>query len=223
MQKKCIQNSFSHLKTNNIYQVKHTLLNFYLIKTCGKIATARGGGGLYFHYVCILGLFRARDPHFHPWISVSEHIIFTNYQIIRSGASLFHIFGGFCRSEDHRFQKFLSHGRLSPAQPERSAAPRVSSRGQSASRTRPGSSGTRIFTLKTDQARSGVPHFHARPGSSFRSPGPFFTLPRHIHVPTKIWGELPPVLPSIDFYMYFCAAWWLIALELLLIYTLIQK
>ena len=27
-------------------------------------------------YVCILGMCRARDPHFQPWISVPEHIIF---------------------------------------------------------------------------------------------------------------------------------------------------
>ena len=51
------------------------------------------------------------------------------------------------------------------------------------------------------------PHFHAQngsssfrspafsrsTGSSFQSPGPFFTLPRHI--PTKIWGEYPPPPP----------------------------
>ena len=48
----------------------------------------------------------------------------------------------------------------------------------------------RSFTLKTAQVRSGAPHFHARPWSSFRSPGRFFTLPQHI--PTKIWGEYPP-------------------------------
>ena len=62
----------------------------------------------------------------------------------------------------------------------------------------------RIFTLKTDQARSGDSHFHAQTaqlssfrsptfsrssGSPFRSSCPFFTLPRHI--PTKIWGEYP--------------------------------
>ena len=65
----------------------------------------------------------------------------------------------------------------------------------------------RIFTLKTDQARSGATHFHAQNGSSsfrsptfsrstessFRSPCQFFTLPRHI--PTKILGEYPPPPP----------------------------
>ena len=39
-----------------------------------------GGGGGVLPYVCILGMCRARDPHFQPWISVPEHIIFTNYQ-----------------------------------------------------------------------------------------------------------------------------------------------
>ena len=77
---------------------------------------------------------RARDHHFQPWISVPEHIIFTNYQQIRSRASPFYIFGGFCRFGDHHFQHFFkfnpfiaSHGRLSP-NAKRSAAPRVSSR-----------------------------------------------------------------------------------------------
>ena len=64
-----------------------------------------------------------------------------------------------------------------------------------------------IFTLKTDQARSGAPHFQPQngsssfrspplscsTGSSFRSPCQFFTLPRHI--PTKIGGEYPPPPP----------------------------
>ena len=106
----------------------------------------------------------------------------------------FTFFGGFCRSGDHHFQNFFnfnpfiaSHGQLRP-NAKRSAAPRVSGR----------SGDIRIFTLKTDQARSGAPHFHAQngsssfrsptfslsTGSSFRSPCPFFTLPRHM--PIKI-------------------------------------
>ena len=93
---------------------------------------ARGGeGGGVLPYVCILGTCRARDPHFQPYISVLEHIIFTNDQKIRSGASPFYIF---CRSGDQHFQFFFyfnpftaSHGRLSP-NAKRSAAPRVSGR-----------------------------------------------------------------------------------------------
>ena len=54
---------------------------------------------------------------------------------------------------------------------------------------------TRIFTLKTDQTRSGAPHFQAQNGSStFRSPAfsrPFFTLPRHIYLP-KFGVSTPP-------------------------------
>ena len=128
--------------------------------------------------------------HFKFWadFAVPETIIFK----MRSGASPFYIFGGFCRSGDHHFQ-YLSN--FSPydgrQQPTRAPARRVLAVAES-----------NIFTLKTAQARSGAPHFHAqngsnsfrRPsfsrstGSSFRSPCPFFfTLPRHI--PTNIWVD----------------------------------
>ena len=89
----------------------------------------------------------------------------------RSGAYHFYklpkkkkIGSGFCRSGDHHFQKFFnfnpfiaSHGRLSPICVRQrrglAAVPEIC-----------------IFTLKTDQARSGAPHFHAQNGSSsFRS------------------------------------------------------
>ena len=154
---------------------------------------------------------RARDPHFQPWISVPEHIIFTNFFLnIRSGASPFYIFfGGFCRSGDHHFQNFYnfdpfiaSHGRLSP-NAKRSAAPRVARRVLAVPESG-------IFTrLKTDQARSGPPHFQAQncsssfrslafsrsTGSSFRSPCPFFTFPRHIPIPTFGVSTPPPPGP----------------------------
>ena len=82
--------------------------------------------------------------------SVPEHHHFTSF------------FGGFCCSGDHHFQNFFNfnpfiawHGRLSP-NAKRSAAPRVTA-GQSASQTRPGSSGDS--------------HFHPQNGSSAcRSP-----------------------------------------------------
>ena len=74
---------------------------------------------------------RERDTHFQPWISVPEHIIFTNYQKIRSGASPFYIFGGFCRSRDQNFQNLFDinpfNCQLSP-HTKLLAAPRVSSR-----------------------------------------------------------------------------------------------
>ena len=66
----------------------------------------------------------------------------------------------------------------------------------------------RIFTLITAQARSGAPQFSSSKrlklvpeprisprstGSSFRSPGPFFTLPRHIPIPKS--GVSTPAPP----------------------------
>ena len=145
-----------------------------------------GGGGTSI-YVCILGMCRKRDPHFQPWISVPEHIIFTNYQKIRSGASPFYIFAGFCRSGDHHFQNFFninpfiaSHG-LGSA---RSAAPRLS-------------------------GHSGAPHFQAQNGSSsFRRPPfsrstgpelvpeplPFFHFARGTYLP-KFGVSTPPPPP----------------------------
>ena len=77
----------------------------------------RGGG--YFHNVCILGMCRKRDPHFQPWISVPEHVIFTNYPHPHS-------------QNVFNFNPFIaSHGRSSAR----------------------------------SEARSGDPHFHARPGA----------------------------------------------------------
>ena len=116
------------------------------------------------------------------------------------------------------------HGRLSP-NAKRLAAPRVSGRPErqpdaswqfrrfafSRSKRIKLVPEPRIFTLKTAQAPSfWSPAFQAQNGSSsfrspacsrstgnsFRSPGPFFTLPRHI--PTKIWGEYPPPHPRGD-------------------------
>ena len=158
-----------------------------------------GGGGVVLPYICILGMCRARDPHFQPWISVPEHIIFTNYQKIRSGASPYYILADFAVPETIIFKISLISTRSSP--PTLTAGCVRQRRGLAAVPE------IRIFTLKTDQARSGAPQFHAqngssscrRPafsrstGSSFRSPCPFFTLPRHI--PTKIWGEYPPPPP----------------------------
>ena len=66
-----------------------------------------GGGGGYFHRVCILGMCRKRDPHFQPWISVPEHIIFTNYQKIRFGALPFNIFWRILPFRRPSFSNFL--------------------------------------------------------------------------------------------------------------------
>ena len=162
-----------------------------------------GGGGVipYAYWVCA-----AREtPIFSPEFPFRT-LIFTNFQKNPFWSiTMLHFFGGFCRSGDHLFKISLISTRLSPPtardgrlspNAKRSAAPQVS-------QTRPGSSGDshfhaqnggklvspepRIFKLKTAQARSGAPAFSRFTGSSFRSPCPFFTLPRHI--PTKIWGE----------------------------------
>ena len=145
---------------------------------------------------------RASDPHFQPWISVPEHIIFTNDQKIRSGASPFYLFCGFCRSGDHHFQNFFNFNPFIVF-PRPTAG---SARTQSV-RQRRGLAAVpeiRIFTLKTDQARSGAPHFHAQNGSSsFRSPA-FSSSKRLKLVPEPhtftLDGELvPEPLPIFHF------------------------
>ena len=144
---------------------------------------AEPGGG-YFHMYAYIGYVPRERPHFQPWISVPEHIIFTNFQK-KSVPEHHHFtfFGGFRRSGDHHFQNFFnfnpfiaSHGRLSP-NAKRSAAPRVS-------QTRPGSSGDWHFHAQNGSSSFRSPAFSRSTGSSFRSPCPFLTLPRHI--PTKI-------------------------------------
>ena len=186
--------------------------------------TSRGGGGV-LPYVCILGMCRARDPpppppfsalnfrsgahHFHklPKKSVLEH-------------HHFKFFGGFCRSGDHHFQNFFnfnpfiaSHGRLSP-NAKRSAALRVSGRsGDSHFHAQNRSSSfrshafsrskrlklvpePRIFKLKTAPARSGAPHFHARPGARSGALA-HFSLCRGTYLP-KFGGEYPLPPPPRD-------------------------
>ena len=130
---------------------------------CFGNCRTRGGGGV-LPYVCILGMCRKRDPHFQPWISVPEHIIFINYpkNPFRS-ITILHFLADFAVPETIIF--IASNGRGLA----RSAAPRVS-------------------------GRSAAPHFHAQNGSSsFRSPPfssskllklvpetPIFTLDREL-------------------------------------------
>ena len=148
----------------------------------------------------ILGMCRKREPHFQPWISVPEHIIFTNYQKIRSGASPFYTFWRILPFRRPSFSKFLEfqpvhrlpraaaqrvrQRRGLAAVPEirifkRSAAPRVSGR-----------SGAPNFQAQNGWSSFRRPPFSRSTGSSFWCPRHFFTLPRHM--PTKIWGEYPP-------------------------------
>ena len=76
---------------------------------------ARGGGGYIHNYVCILGICRKRDHHFQPWISVPEHIIFTNYQKnpFRS-ITILHILADFAVPETIIFKISLISTRSSP-------------------------------------------------------------------------------------------------------------
>ena len=154
---------------------------------------------MYAYWVCATWETPIFSPEF-PFRSISFS------QITKKSVPEHHhftFFGGLCRSGDHNFSKFsLISTHSSP--------PTAGSARTQSVRQRRGLAAVpeiRIFTLKTDQARSGAPHFQAqngsssfrRPtfsrstGSSFRSPCPFFTLPRHI--PTKIRGEYPSPPP----------------------------
>ena len=170
----------------------------------------RGGGGGVLPYVCILGMCRARVR------SISFSQISTQKKPFRS-ITILHFWADFAVPETIIFKISLISTRSSP--PTAGSA-RTQSVRQHRGLTRRAWQFRRvpfsrskwiklvpephIFKLKTAQARSGAPHFQAQNGSSsfrspafsrstgnsFRSPCPFFTLPRHI--PTKIWGEYPP-------------------------------
>ena len=130
--------------------------------TINRNPPPRGGGGV-LPYVCILGMCRERDLHFQPWISVPEHSIFTNYpkNPFRS-ITILHFLADFAVPETIIFKISLISTRSSPPTAGSSRTQSVRQRrwlaaGQSASQTRPGSSGDS--------------HFHAQNGSSsFRSP-----------------------------------------------------
>ena len=108
-------------------------------------------------------------------------------------------FGGFCRSGDHHIQNFFNFSPNVQSSSARAPARRVlavpARLAFSRSRRDPGSlvPETRIFTLKTDQARSGAPHFHARPGARSGARA-HFSLCRGTYLP-KFEGEYPPPPP----------------------------
>ena len=68
-----------------------------------------GGGGVgYYHIAYWVGLCAAREtPIFQAWISVPEHVIFTNFPKIRSGASPFYTLGPDFAVPGPSFSKFL--------------------------------------------------------------------------------------------------------------------
>ena len=82
-------------------------------------------------YVCILGMCRARDPHFSPKfpfrsVSSLQKLMFKYFAQEHSS------FYSFCRSVDHNVRNFAAHGRLT-----RSGAPHFHAR---ATRARSGTS-----------------------------------------------------------------------------------
>ena len=175
-----------------------------------------GGGGtsiLYAYWVCA-----AREtPIFSPEFPFRSIIIFTNYQRIRSGASPFYIFWRILSFRRPSVSKISlnstrsapHHSRLSPnaafglrrgltAAPERQPDAswqfwRVAFSRSKRIKLVPE---PRIFKLKTAQARSGAPHFHARPGARSGTRA-HFSLCRvtYMYLP-KFGGEYPPPPPG---------------------------
>ena len=131
---------------------------------------------MYAYWVCAAN----ESPIFsHEFQSVPEHIIFTNYQKIRSGALPFYIFlADFAVPETIIFKFSLISTRSSPPT---AAAQRVRQRRGLAAVPE-----IRIFKPSAAprvSGRSGAPHFHAQNGSSsFRSP-PFSSSKRLKLVP----------------------------------------
>ena len=168
---------------------------------------------MYAYWVCAARETPIFSPEF-PFRSISFS------QITKKSVPEHHhltFFGGFCRSGDHHFQNFFnfnpfiaSHGRLSPnAKRSAAAAPRVSNRPErqpdaswqfrrlafSRSKRIKLVPEPRIFKLKTAQARSGAPRFHARPGARSGARA-HFSLCRGTYLP-KFGVSTPPprILP----------------------------
>ena len=173
-----------------------------LMQKWGERMDPREGGGGTSIYMHIGYVPRKRPPFSAPNFRAGAYYFHKLLKKIKKSVPEHHhstVFGGFCRSRDHHFQNFFnfnpfiaSHGQLSP-NAKHSAAPRVSSRPErqpdaswqfqrfafSSSKRIKLVLEPRIFKLKTAQlARSGAPEFSRSTGSTFRSPGPFFTLPR---------------------------------------------
>ena len=162
-----------------------------------------GGGGGVLPYVCILGMCRARDPHFKPWISVPEHIIFTNYQKnpFRS-ITIYNFLADFAVPETIIFKISLISTRSSPptAGSVRTlpAAPRISGRshaqnGSSSFRSPAFSSSKRlklvsepnIFTLDQELVPEPLPIFHFAAAHTYQNLG---------------WVPPPPPPPPVHIY-----------------------
>ena len=113
-------------------------------------------------------------PHFQPWISVPEHIIFTNFQKNPFWSiTILHFWADFAVPETIIFKISLISTRSSPptagSAQRCGLARRVLAVGDwhyfSRSKRIKLVPEPNIFKFKTAQARSGAPHFHARPGA----------------------------------------------------------
>ena len=136
---------------------------------------------MYAYWVCAARETPIFSPEF-PFRSISFSQI--TPKNIRFGASPFYIFlADFAVPETIIFKISLISTRSSP--PTAGSAERAP--------RRPGSSGDSHFHAQNGSSSFRSPAFSRSTGSSIRSPGQVFTLPRHI--PTKIWGEYPPPPP----------------------------
>ena len=154
---------------------------------------------------------RARDHHFQPWISVPEHIIFPNYKKTQTKQKKL---ADFAVPETIIFKISLISTRSSPPTTGSARTQSVwQRRGFEAVpkirifTAQNGSSSFRrfafscsnwlklvpeppIFKLKTAQARSGAPHFHARQGARSGALA-HFSLFRGTYLP-KFGVSTPP-------------------------------
>ena len=170
-----------------------------------------GGGGGVLPYVCILGMCRVRVPHFQPWISVPEHIIFTNYQKKNPCRSItiLHFCADFAFRDDHRSHNFFnfipfiaSHGWLSP-NAKRLAAPRVSGRsGDSHFHAQNGSSSFRSSAFSRSKRLTLVPepHIFTLDRELVPEPLPIFHFAAAHTYPNLGWAP-PPPSPGWDVYI----------------------
>ena len=185
------------------------------------VFNAKPGGGGGDTSICMhIGYVLRERPPFSALNFRSGAYHFHKLPRIRSGASPFYIFWRILPFRRPSFSKILFfqpvHRLPRPAQPERfaflrSAAPRVSGRsGDSHFHAHNGSNSfrsptfsrskrlklvpePRIFKLKTAQARSGAPHFQARPGTRSGALA-HFSLCRGIYLP-KFGVSTPPPPP----------------------------
>ena len=115
--------------------------------------------------------------------------------------TILHFFGGFCRSGDHHFQNFFnfnqfiaSHGRFSSHFHAQNGSSSFRSPAFSRSKRLKLVPEPRIFKLKTAQARSGAPHFHARLGARSGALAHF-----SLYLPKFGVSTPPPPLPGAKY------------------------